>query len=98
MQLASQWHSFLQVLAACTPDGVLCYISWVYGGAASDKSITTDSGLLDYVQQGDQIMADKGFDIRAEVKKREASINLPPFRNPGHMQFEEEEVTLTLIL
>ena len=41
-------------------------------------------------------MAEKGFDIHDEVKKRGASLNLPPFRNPGQMQFEEDEVTLTL--
>ena len=39
----------VQVLVACTPDGVLCYISRVYGGAASDKFITTDCGFLEHL-------------------------------------------------
>ena len=88
----------VQVLVACTPDGVLCYISRVYGGAASDKFITTDCGFLEHLQKGDQIMADKGFDIHDEVEKRGAALNLPPFRNPGKTQFEEDEVTINFLI
>ena len=82
----------LQVLVACTPDGTLCFVSKIYGGAASDKYVTTDCGFLDYIEAGDQIMADKGFDIRDDVAKKGAALNLPPFRTPGVSQFTEDEV------
>jgi len=82
----------LQVLVACTPDGTLCFFSKIYGGAASDKYVTTDCGFLDHLEAGDQIMADKGFDIHDEVARKGAALNLPPFRTPGELQFTEDEV------
>ena len=79
-------------MIACTPEGVLCYISRLYGGASSDKHITTDCGFLEHIQAGDQIMADKGFDVKTEVERKGSSLNLPPFRNPEETQFGEEDV------
>ena len=40
------------------------YVSVGYGGRASDKKITSDSeALLSWLSEGDQVMADRGFDV-----------------------------------
>ena len=44
----------------------------LYGGSVSDNEVTTSCGFLDKVEEGDSIMADKGFqviDIHVEGKK-----------------------------
>ena len=37
------------------------------GGDASDKLITLQSGFLEKVEHGDEILADRGFLVREEL-------------------------------
>lgn len=50
-----------------------------------------DSGFLNLIQHGDNVMADRGFDITDELEMRGAYLNRPPFRN-GNFQLSSEEV------
>lgn len=51
----------IKVLIGITPTGSVSFLSRSYGGSASDSYITYDSGFLDKIKPGDQILANKGF-------------------------------------
>ena len=42
---------------------MITFTSHLYGGHVSDKAITQSCGLIDLLDAGDVVMADKGFDI-----------------------------------
>ncbi|KAK0144261.1 hypothetical protein N1851_017374 [Merluccius polli] len=71
------------------PNGVITFVSDLYGGSASDKAITGDSGILQHLQPGDMVMADKGFTIR-DILPEGVTLNIPSFLVNG--QFTQEEV------
>ena len=45
----------------------LLYLFKCWGGRASDKHITSCSGFLDHLINGDVVMADSGFDITEDL-------------------------------
>lgn len=79
----------LKALIGVAPNGVITFTSDLYGGSASDKAITADCGLLQQLQPGDMVMADKGFTIR-DILPEGVSLNTPSFLVNG--QFTQEEV------
>ena len=54
-------------------------MSDLFAGSISDKKIVQDSGFLDKIEYGDDIMADRGFLIRGELALKGATLNIPPF-------------------
>ena len=67
------------------------FISPTYEGSISDKKLVQLSGLLDKLEVGDEIMADKGFDLLAPLGVR---LNIPPFLKSGS-QFSSDDVLHT---
>ena len=56
-------------LIGITPAGTVSFVSNSYGGSASDRFIDENSGFLDKLNQGDVVMADKGFNISDLISK-----------------------------
>ncbi|XP_026021776.1 uncharacterized protein LOC113021362 [Astatotilapia calliptera] len=79
----------LKALIGVAPNGVITFVSNLYGGSASDKAITADCGVLQHLQPGDMVIADKGFTIR-DILPEGVSLNIPSFLTNG--QFTQEEV------
>ena len=53
-----------KALVCITPSGAISFISSLYGGSVSDREITKTCGVLDLLDKGDSVMADKGFTIK----------------------------------
>ena len=54
----------LKALVGIIPKGSIAFVSILFGGSISDKEITLRSGLVEKLQYGDCIMADRGFNIQ----------------------------------
>ena len=68
-----------KALVSITPSGAFNFISNLWGGNTSDRYITKESGFLDNIRPGDEVMADRGFIIRDLLLERRATLNIPPF-------------------
>jgi hypothetical protein len=64
----------------------------LYAGRTSDKKITKDCGILDLLEPGDQVMADRGFDIESDLPSG-VTLNIPPFLDGKYQLSLEEELT-----
>ena len=56
-------HNTDKLLVGTTPSGAFSFISKLWSGSTSDRRVTQESGLIDLLQEGDQVMADRGFTI-----------------------------------
>lgn len=56
--------------------------------------ITQDSGFLDFLIPGDEVMGDRGFTIRDLLEERRVTLVIPAFTRRGG-QLTNEEVTNT---
>jgi len=87
-------HNTVKFLIGIAPQGVITYISKAWGGRASDKYITENSGILDNLQPGDIILADRGFNIEESVALYYAEVKIPAFTR-GKKQLAAKDVEST---
>ncbi|XP_068742323.1 uncharacterized protein [Montipora capricornis] len=80
----------MKILIGITPGGATAFVNELFPGSNSDKEITVKGGLLNLLQAGDEIMADKGFLIQDELASVGALLTIPAFLK-GHKQFTKEE-------
>ena len=78
-------HTTLKGLIGIAPNGAVTFISQLYTGSISDREIVIRSGFLaQEFNEGDSVMADKGFTIQ-DLLPLGTSLNIPPFLG----QFEQ---------
>ncbi|XP_031356071.1 uncharacterized protein LOC116180298 [Photinus pyralis] len=82
----------LKGLVGVAPNGVITYASDLYPGSSSDKAIVGHCGILQQLEAGDLILADKGFLIK-DLLPSGVNINVPPFLVTP--QFSVEQVRRT---
>jgi len=81
-------------LVGIAPSGEVTFVSDLYTGSISDKEITKKSGILSFLEEGDMVMADKGFLIKDLLSERQVSLVIPPFLGPsGHFTADEVRKT-----
>jgi hypothetical protein len=81
-------------LVGIAPHGALTFVSSLYTGCMSDVEITKLSGLLDLLEAGDSVMADKGFVLHKALEGTGIDVNTPPFLM-SQGQFTSQEVMET---
>lgn len=87
-------HNTTKGLVMCSPNGVVTFVSDLAPGRLSDKELTASSKVLDSVSPGRSIMADRGFVIEEECRKRSIQLNISPFmRGKTQLSPEEEQET-----
>jgi hypothetical protein len=82
----------VKAVTCVAPNGALVFSSDLYPGSTSDAAIVEHSCLLDQLQPGDMVLADKGFNIFDKLPAG-VSLNIPPFlSSKGHFTKEEAEL------
>lgn len=78
----SHYYDKMKYLVAVAPCGLIMFVSTAYLGQCTDKYITFESGLLDYLMPGDEVMAEHGSSIK-DLLFNEKNVNLVmySFRN-----------------
>lgn len=85
----------IKLLIGIIPNGMISFISRIYGGRRSDSHITVNSGFLSLVEPGDVVLSDKGFpNIRTTMAEKGAVLVMPPF-STGGQQFSQENMDTT---
>lgn len=87
-------HNTVKFLIGISPQGVISFISKGYGGRATDRYITNDCGLLDKIEFGDIVLADRGFDIAETLAQFGSELRIPAFTK-GRSQLSPLDVEKT---
>lgn len=89
-------HNTYKVLVAVAPIGNVTFVSDLWGDSVSDKEITKQSGLIDMLESGDNVMVDRGFEIQ-DILPNDITLNIPPFkRDKQHLTPEAVEKTMNI--
>ena len=84
-------HNTFKVLIGVAPNGLVTFISRVWGGHTSDRHIVQKHGdmLIPRLEPGDIILADKGFTV-ADLLPGDIGLNMPPFVSSSKQMTKEE--------
>ena len=77
-----------------TPSRAISFVSDAYEGSISDHKLVEVYGLLEKLEPGDEIMADKGFKIHDMLIPYDVRLNVPPFLQ-SNTQMAASDVLIT---
>ena len=72
-------HTTYKGLVGISSNGSVTFVSSLFQGSVSDKEITRQSGILNLLEEGAEVMADKEFLIEDLLKKVNATLVISPF-------------------
>ena len=84
-------HMTYKSLIGIDPTGTITFVSDLWAGSISDKQLTKNCGILEMLESGDQIMANKGFLISDLTVEKGVELVIPPLKNKKFMRTEIEE-------
>jgi len=84
-------HTTYKGNVVISPSGEIIHVSTLFQGSVSDKELVRQSGLLSLLEQGDEIMADKGFTIADLLQSVGCSVAIPAFLS-SKGQFSRKEL------
>ncbi|XP_065301299.2 uncharacterized protein [Dermacentor albipictus] len=96
---AETWSAYkhnntVKFLLGICPQGSVTFLSQAFGGRASDKAITEECGVLNLLEYGDVVLADRGFLIAESVGLCHASLVTPAFTK-GKRQLSSSDIERT---
>lgn len=86
-------HNTAKALIGITPNCFISFLPELQPGRLSDKELVVRSKLINLLEAGDLVMADRGFTIN-DLLNNDIALNIPPFLG-GRDQFDESEVNVT---
>lgn len=76
-------HDTCKGLIGISPNVSVTFISQLHCGQISDRELTIKSGLCDFLEKGDMVMTDKGFDIQDILAEKEVVLFMLPKKRKG---------------
>ena len=73
-----KYHCTVKILVAITPNRTLSWTFPSYGSQIFDHFIVQDSGLLDLLETGDQVIADSDFKTKTDLTMKECELCIAP--------------------
>ena len=68
-----------KLLVGIMPTGAIAFVSKLYSGSTSDQNMVKLSNFVDKIEAGDDVMADRGLNIRHLLLPKRATLNIPAF-------------------
>ena len=81
-------------MTGITPNVAISYILDSNGGRASDIFIVNNTGFLNFLQPGGQVMADRGFKIQVILNFHQCMLCIPPSKHTN-LQMTKEDAAKT---
>ena len=96
---AQTWSNYkhnntVKYLISITPSGVINFLSAGWGGRVSDKEITLQSGYMDKLLHGDEVLAERGFLVSEEMAALGVNWRMPSF-TIGKKQLSSKDVEVS---